>query len=233
MPSPLRKLVLKISKQLSRKGLYEFLDAEYSGIAPGSKVLAIGAGGDVNELLGRHARRIGFQTISFDIDAKRGPDIQGDVCTYDFAEASFDAIVMSEVLEHVHSPHLAIGNIRKALKPGGKLVLTTPFMLPLHEQPYDYYRYTRYGLAFLLREFTDVQILERNSYFETIDVLFARLPQSKVQGPRWLMYLVVLMVGIRQPITWAMGKLLRTDAMTTGYLTTAKKVANRAGTAAA
>lgn len=223
MPSPFRKMAMRISKKLSRRGLYEFLDVEYSTIAAGSRVLAIGAGGEVNSLLGQHAKNIGFDTVSFDIDEKRAPDIQGDICTYEFAEGAYDAIVMSEVLEHVHSPHLAIGNIQRALKQNGKLILTTPFMLPIHEAPYDYYRYTRYGLAFLLRDFGDVRILERNSYFEAIDVLYARLLQSKASGPRWIAYLLVLLIGVRQPITWAMGKLIKTNAMTTGYLATAKK----------
>lgn len=223
MPSPFRRLLLRISKKLSRKGLYEFLDVEYAAIAAGSKVLAVGAGGAVNDLLGQHARRIGFETFSFDIDEKYRPDILGDICTHEFVEGTFDVVVMSEVLEHLHSPHLAVDNLRKALNRGGTLILTAPFMFPIHERPNDYFRFTRYGLAHLLREFAEVRILERNSYFEAIDVLYARLPQSKPRGTRWMVHLLVLLVGIRQPITWALGKLIRSDAVTSGYLVTARK----------
>ena len=40
----------------------------------------------------------------------------------------------------------------RVLKPGGALVLTGPFYWPIHEEPYDYYRYTRYGLEYMLQK---------------------------------------------------------------------------------
>lgn len=213
----------RMSKSLSRKGLYEFLAQEYSGIRSESQVLTIGAGGKVNSLLNQYAQQAGFQVVSFDIDEKRNPDILGDICNYNFGDRTFDVIVMSEVLEHVHSPHLALQNIYKAIKQGGKLILTTPFMLPLHDRPYDYYRYTRYGLAFLLRDFEDVQIQERNSYLEAVDVLYVRLLQTETKGSRLLSYFLIPLTFIKQPITRALSKLAATDAMTTGYVVTAKK----------
>ena len=97
----IRRNVVRLSKVLSRKGLYPFLEQQFSQIADGSKVLNIGAGGDIEESLRRHANTHSFHVVSFDIDPDRGPDFVGDIATFDFGERRFDVVVMSEVLEHV------------------------------------------------------------------------------------------------------------------------------------
>ena len=60
--------VVKLSKMISREGLYEFLAREFAGIGAGREVLTVGAGGEVGALLEEHARRNGFYITSFDID---------------------------------------------------------------------------------------------------------------------------------------------------------------------
>jgi SAM-dependent methyltransferase len=215
--------VVRLSKLISRKGLYEFLGREFARIKPGASVLTIGAGGEVNELLEDYARRQAFAVTSFDIDEKYGPDILGDICTHDFGETSFDVIVLSEVLEHVHSPHLAIENIHRILKTDGRLILTVPFIFPIHERPRDYFRYTRYGLEFLLREFRDVRISERNSWAEAVNVLAPRLILDKGRASRVVAPLFVFAALLKLPLVLLLGKLVRTDAMTTGYVVTASK----------
>src|SRR6266478_874760 len=124
-----------MSKHLSRKGLYEFLSKQYAEIPAGADVLSIGAGGEVNRLLQMFAKRTGFKVVSFDIDESRDPDLIGDICSYDFGERQFDVVVMSEVLEHLHSPHLGTKVVHGILKTNGRLILTTPFILPLHDRP--------------------------------------------------------------------------------------------------
>ena len=106
----------RMSKSLSRKGLYEFLSKEYSCIRAQSQVLTIGAGGEVNDLLTQYAQHMSFHVVSFDIDEKHNPDILGDICNYNFGKRTFDVIVMSEVLEHVCWPHLALQNVYQTLK---------------------------------------------------------------------------------------------------------------------
>jgi SAM-dependent methyltransferase len=215
--------VVRLSKLISRKGLYEFLGQEFARIERGAGVLTIGAGGEVNELLADYARRQGFSVTSFDIDEKYGPDILGDICTHDFGEAGFDVIVLSEVLEHVHSPHLAIENIHRILKTDGRLILTVPFIFPIHERPHDYFRYTRYGLEFLLREFRDVRISERNSWAEAVNVLAPRLALDKGRASRVVAPLFVFAALLKLPLVLLLGKLVQTDSMTTGYVVTASK----------
>jgi SAM-dependent methyltransferase len=208
---------------ISRKGLYEFLGREFSAIKPGERVLTIGAAGDVHRLLAQHAEQQTFSVTSCDIDQKYQPDILGDICTFDFGEQTFDVIVLSEVLEHVHSPHLAIRNIHSLLRPDGRLILTVPFIFPIHERPHDYFRYTRYGLEFLLSEFKNVNIRERNSWAEAINALALRLVVDKNRASRLVAPLFVLGAFVKLPFVLLLGKLVQTDLMTTGYVVTASK----------
>ena len=59
-----------------------------------------------------------------------------------------DVILCTEVLEHVADWHQAFRNIRCMLRPGGKVVITCPFIYPLHEQPHDYWRPTGSALRY-------------------------------------------------------------------------------------
>jgi SAM-dependent methyltransferase len=215
--------VVRLSKLISRKGLYEFLGREFARVGAGLEVLTVGAGGEVGALLAEHARQNDFSVTSFDIDEKYGPDILGDICAHDFNGRTFDVIVLSEVLEHVHSPHLAIANIRAALREGGRLILTVPFLFPIHERPHDYYRYTRYGLEYLLRDFRDVRIGERNTWAEAINALAPRMVVDKNRRARIVAPLFVLAAFAKLPFVLLLGRLVRTDLMTTGYVVTASK----------
>lgn len=209
--------LLKLSKIRSRQGLYEFLNAQFAGIENGSKVLTIGSGGEINNLLYRFAKLNDFYVTSFDIDPERKPDILGDLCNYKF-DQSFDVIVCCEVLEHLHSPHLGVETILNALTTTGKLILTTPFIFPLHDRPHDYYRFTKYGLHFLFRNFEHVTITERNSYFEAIDVLWVRILQIQTNRSNLLSnFIIPFVFYLKRPITKLLDRFLKTDVMTTGY----------------
>lgn len=59
---------------------------------------------------------------------------------------SFDTVVCSDVLEHLHSPTVALSEMSRVLRPGGKILLSVPFLYGLHEQPHDYHRYTRFAI---------------------------------------------------------------------------------------
>ncbi|RYE28070.1 MAG: class I SAM-dependent methyltransferase, partial [Sphingobacteriales bacterium] len=63
-----------------------------------------------------------------------------------------DCVMATEVLEHCFEPQQILGEIFRVLKPGGKFFFTVPFLWPLHEVPYDAYRYTPFSLDKLFRE---------------------------------------------------------------------------------
>lgn len=101
--------------------------------------------------------------VLFTVDAYVGLDIDSDASrqrgvadhlydgkTFPFGDGSFDAVLCNEVLEHVFNPDRFLEEIARVLKPGGKLLLTAPFVWDEHEQPYDYARYSSFGLRALL-----------------------------------------------------------------------------------
>ena len=92
------------------------------------------------------------------------PDILGDVCSPfpDWMAGRYDAVIALAILEHVYDPEAAVANFRKALMPGGRLFLYVPWMWRYHAPPnlmfQDYQRFSRDGLAHLLRDFEDVTL---------------------------------------------------------------------------
>lgn len=68
-----------------------------------------------------------------------------------FTAASFDTVLSTQVWEHVEDPGMAAREAFRVLRPGGHLVVTVPFFYPTHEAPYDYGRFTSYGLSAVLR----------------------------------------------------------------------------------
>jgi SAM-dependent methyltransferase len=72
--------------------------------------------------------------------------------TFPFKDSEFDSVVTNQVLEHVFNPDEFLKEMNRVLKVEGKLLLTVPFVWDEHEQPYDYARYSSFGLKSLLEE---------------------------------------------------------------------------------
>jgi SAM-dependent methyltransferase len=91
------------------------------------------------------------------------PDICGDVLNLPLADNSVDAVLCTEVIEHVTDMQRAIDEIERVLRPGGLLLASTPFLWPEHGIPgefKDYWRVTADGWRHLLRNFGQVQLVE-------------------------------------------------------------------------
>jgi SAM-dependent methyltransferase len=63
-----------------------------------------------------------------------------------FADGAFDTIILSDVLEHVPEPQALWHEMARLLAPGGKVLMNVPFLYWIHEEPYDFYRYTEFAL---------------------------------------------------------------------------------------
>lgn len=127
------------------------------------------------------------------------PDIVGDIHNLPFKDNSIDAILCMNVLEHVEEPSKAVKEIYRSLKPGGYCFIQVPFIFYYHPMAgyyKDYYRFTRDGLEYLLRDFSSMEIVngrgalatvmnlfpffsKRTKFFEKLDKIFGKTKSNQ------------------------------------------------------
>ena len=88
----------------------------------------------------------------------------------DFKDSEFDTVLLSDVLEHILYPHNLLKEIYRILKPDGCLIMNVPFFYWLHEEPFDYFRYTKFALAYLTIN-SGLRVLELRAYGGVLEVL--------------------------------------------------------------
>lgn len=82
----------------------------------------------------------------------------------------FDTVLCTDVIEHIINTDLMVNEMTRLLKPGGKLILTVPFFYWLHEEPHDYYRYTKHALENLCK-INRLNIIELEPYGGAIEII--------------------------------------------------------------
>jgi SAM-dependent methyltransferase len=114
-------------------------------------------------------------------------DVIADIAELPIEDGSLDAILCTEVLEHVRGPHRAAAELRRVLAPGGRVLITVPFVGELHEEPYDFQRFTSHGLRALLEDagFTDIVVRPLGGWGTTFAQLLrnAGLATGRAEGP--------------------------------------------------
>ena len=134
----------------SRVYLHRFLARAGQAVEPGQLVLDAGSGRAPYRALFAHAR---YETADF--LAVKGKtyieqDYVCDLADIPVEDARFDHVLLTQVLEHLPEPAKVLAELHRVLKPGGTLWLTAPLFYAEHERPYDFFRYTQFGLRHLL-----------------------------------------------------------------------------------
>lgn len=172
-------------------------------------------------------RQSGAQYIGMDVEARgvRGPDVIADSLDLPFANESFDTILSTQVLEHVKDPFRMILEAARVLKHRGHLVVTAPMTWPLHEEPYDYFRFTRFGLEALVRNagLTCVCLEERSGGWEALAQLLALTLYDLFGKNRLARVLSKLLMLPLIFLATLLDKLLPYRKLTLGYLLIARK----------
>lgn len=108
------------------------------------EVLLVGCGdaGERSRLEG-----MGFRVTGFDIYWSPGTDFLGDAHRIPLADESYDLIITMQVLEHLHSPWVAVEEMARVLRPGGWLIGSVAFLKAYHS---SYFHITHYGMTRLL-----------------------------------------------------------------------------------
>ncbi|WP_299385024.1 class I SAM-dependent methyltransferase [uncultured Lacinutrix sp.] len=65
---------------------------------------------------------------------------------------SFDTIFCTQVIEHVEDHDKILSEIYRLLKPNGHVILSGPLYWHLHEEPYDFFRFTKYGFKYIFEK---------------------------------------------------------------------------------
>ena len=148
-------------EQWQRRVLNERIDEHLRLLDPKYLGAAEISGANHGELPWR--KHVSLDYPAFDLCAELPP-----------AAGTFDVVICEQVLEHVPDPRLAAANLRQLAKPGGRVIVSTPFLIPIHELPAfgmgDYWRFTPRGLRTLL-ENAGLQVEEMGSWGNRTAVL--------------------------------------------------------------
>jgi predicted SAM-dependent methyltransferase len=104
--------------------------------------------------------------VDYVADAENMPEV---------ASGSFPVVNCNAILEHTEHPEKVIAECFRVLKPGGLLFVSVPFVFPVHDAPKDYWRWTKYGLRYLMRDFQILELYEMTNTVETLGVLYQRI----------------------------------------------------------
>ncbi len=224
----IRHLVLlpiqPIRVHLERKvGKYR-VHQEIQRLATNQRTLDLGCG--QSPLSNAFSNRVGV-----DIMPAAGVHVIADAHRLPFASGSFEQIICSEVLEHLADARLAVQEMARVLGDGGRVILTAPFVYPIHEAPNDYQRFTEYGLRRLFYSCFEIQeIKELYTEEQTLAILLQRIAWQRRDYPAWhYLYLLLAHLIFRfYPTTNApryqdISRRIAGPFLTAGYLLVAHK----------
>lgn len=205
-----------------------FARAAALSCAAGSLVLDAGAGEAQYRNIFSHCRYIAVDLAVGDPawDYSKLSAV-ADLSSLPFADGTFDLALCLVVLEHLTEPLLALREIARVLKPGGRLFLVAPLLWEEHQTPHDYFRFTRYGLSHLLRQAgLEVETLSPiGGYFWVLGRRFVNLLALLQGGARWILFALLLpLFGILLPLAcYYLDRFDKNQEFTLGYRAIAKR----------
>ena len=153
----------------ARKGLYQNVSKLITNL--NGKLLDVGCGTKPYENICNVDEYIGLEIDDEGNRQHNYADVFYDGKTIPFEDKSFDSILSNQVFEHVFNPNQFLKEINRVTKVGGKFLITVPFVWDEHEQPYDYARYSSFGLKHILAE-NGFEIIEHRKSNNGIEVIF-------------------------------------------------------------
>ena len=153
----------------ARKGLYQNVSKLITNL--NGKLLDVGCGTKPYENICNVDEYIGLEIDDEGNRQHNYADVFYDGKTIPFEDKSFDSILSNQVFEHVFNPNQFLKEINRVTKVGGRFLITVPFVWDEHEQPYDYARYSSFGLKYILAE-NGFEIIEHRKSNNGIEVIF-------------------------------------------------------------
>jgi SAM-dependent methyltransferase len=198
-----------------------------AALPAGARVLDAGAGE------GRYAHRFARQRY-YGVDLAVGDaawdysrlDAIADLTALPFRTGAFDAAIHIVTIEHLREPGRALAEIARSLAPGGVFLAAAPHEWEVHQAPHDYFRYTRYGLAYLLEAagFESLEIRPSGGYFRLLARRLLNGLQFFTGGIRWLFFVPAAILAAPPALVLPFLDFLDRDRnFTLGYICTARK----------
>jgi SAM-dependent methyltransferase len=138
----------------------------------------VGCGARPYEPIFASARYVGGEVLqASSVGSRKCPDFWFDGQRLPFADGTIDGLLCTQVLEHVFEPDAFLGELSRVVRPGGHLLISVPFVWDEHEQPYDFARYSSFGLAHLA---------EKHGF--SVESAQRTLPDASIFLQLWLAY---------------------------------------------
>jgi SAM-dependent methyltransferase len=153
----------------ARKGLYQNISALSYHVK--GKILDVGCGQKPYQELFQSTEYIGLEIDGEQSNSKKKADYYYDGQKFPFQDNIFDSVLINQVFEHIFNPAEFLEEVNRVLKKEGTLLMTVPFVWDEHEQPFDYARYSSFGLAHLLK-LHGFEILEHRKSMDDVRVIF-------------------------------------------------------------
>jgi ubiquinone/menaquinone biosynthesis C-methylase UbiE len=140
---------------------------------------------------------------------------------------SFDSAICNAVLEHLEEPEAALRECYRLLKPGGFAIYSVPFIWHLHEEPRDFFRYSKYGLKYLFEKvgFEIIEIKPLSGFWVTFGQLLVYNLFRFNDGLFSRLRLIDGLALIVQIVSYTLDRIDRTEQWTWMYLTVGRKPA--------
>lgn len=142
-----------------------------------------------------------------------------------------DTVLSLSVMEHLSEPQLMLNEAHRILTQQGVLILQVPWQWWIHEAPYDFYRYTPYGLRRMLESagFTEIKIQAQAGFFTMLTMKVNYFTRRFVRGPKIIRYPILGILSVFWFIGQTVAPLLdkldpNWELDAPGYFVTAKKI---------
>lgn len=132
------------------RSINQFIRSASASVPAGGRVLDAGSGRD--QFSGYFLDQQFITTDLPDTMNRGRPRVHSSIDHLPFPHCTFDAVICTQVLEHVSDPQRVINELHRVLKPGGQLFLTAPQGWGIHNEPYHFFNFTLYGLRLLFQK---------------------------------------------------------------------------------
>lgn len=166
------------------------------------------------------------------------PHVFGDALRMPFADSSVDTILATEVMEHLSDPDKFLEEAARILRPAGTLVLSVPFLEPLHEQPRDYYRFTPYGIRVVMERhgLAVVKMWTKGGWWSVVVGSFVTKSLYDWANPEhqrarerdrwWLLPMVLPVCALAQLAAYGLDRIASSQKYALGYVVLARHKAD-------